>query len=118
VSETSFYSCELPALGRAHVIPKGREGLFELTVSRNGRVLFLSERPLAELAGAQVVLALRPWSRRTGGTVVQVRSRPPTRRPVRDSAAVVAADRPQGALAVLPLSPRAQLALYEPSCTS
>ena len=118
MSEASFYACALPALERAHVIPKGREGLFELTLSRNGRVLFLSERPLEELAGQRVVLALRPWPRRREGTLVQVRARSPARRPVRQSAAVVAAERPPGALAVLPLSPRAQLVLYAPSCTS
>ena len=111
MSETAFYSCRLPALPRGLVIAKGREGRFHLSVARNAKVLFLSERPLAELSGAPVVLAVRPWLDRTSGTIVQVRERPPARRPVEPVEARLVHERPLGGLRFLALSPRGFLLL-------
>ena len=113
VIETTFYSCRLPEFPRGLVIDKGREGRFHLSISRNGMVLFLSERPLAELAGAQVILAVRPWLDRTSGTIVQVRGRRPARRPVQPADARLVLERPLEERRVVPLSPRGFL-LLEP----
>ena len=111
MTETSFYSCFWPAFPRGLVIDKGREGRFRISISRNGRVLFLSERPLAELAGAPVVLAVRPWLDRSSGTIVQIRGRSPARRPVEPVEARLAFEEPDAESRVLPLSPRAFLCL-------
>ena len=115
---SGHYACVLPALPRALVIPKGRDGLFCAAVSRNGRVLFLSRRPLDELAGREVVLRVAPWPGRRAGTIVQVRERPPLRgspvaatahvgEPV-ESAAVSLALTPAARLALVPAEPYAQ----------
>ncbi len=111
MSETAFYSCRLPAFPRGLVIDKGREDRFHFSISRNGMVLFLSERPLAELAGAPVVLAVRPWLDRTSGTIVQVRARPPAHRPVQPVEARLVPERPLGEPRALALSPRGFLLL-------
>ena len=111
MSETAFYSCRLPAFPRGLVIGKGREGRFHVSISRNGRVLFLSERPLAEFSGEPAVLAVRPWLDRTSGTIVQVRERPPGRRPVEPVEARLVPERPLGELRFLALSPRGFLLL-------
>ena len=111
MTETSFYSCSWPEFPRGLVIDKGREGRFRVSISRNGSVLFLSERPLAELAGKSVVLAVRPWLDRSSGTIVQIRPRPPARRPVEPVEARLVPERPIGESRVLSLSPRAFLCL-------
>ncbi len=61
-------------------------------VSRNGKVLFLSERPLAALADELVFALVRPWRDRNNGTIVQIRLRPPWRRPVLAAEASVVAE--------------------------
>ncbi len=119
--EVSHYECVLPRLPRSLVIEKGRDGPYAVAVSRNGRVLFLSERPLGDLAGRQVVLAVRPWlrseggARRTRGTSVLVRMRAPARHAVTPTEAVVAPAAPGACLACLPLSPRGVLAFVTQS---
>ena len=110
MSETAFYSCRLPAFPRGLVIDKGREGRFHLSISRNGMVLF-AEWPFAEFSGEPVVLAVRPWLDRTSGTIVQVRERPPARRPVEPVEARLVPERPLGELRFLALSPRGFLLL-------
>ncbi len=67
--------CQLPSLPRALLIAKGRQSLFHLAISRNGRVLFLSEQPLAELVDKPVYVLFRPWPDRKNGTIVQIRRR-------------------------------------------
>lgn len=82
-------------------------------------MLFLSERPLGELADERVV-AVRPWfraggaARRPRGTSVLVRASPPVSRPVTHATAVVGAADVPGALLTLPLSPRGALTLTKP----
>jgi len=76
------FRCRLPSFSRALLIPKGRQSLFHLAVSRNGRVLFLSEWPLAALVEEPVYVLVRPWQDRNDSTIVQVRLRPLWQRPV------------------------------------
>lgn len=111
MTEVAHYACDLPRFSRAVVIPKGQDGGYALSVSRNGRVLFLSERPLEELAGKAVVVAIRPWYRRdtdgsrsVWGTSLLVRPSPPVGREVVAASAVVGVSAPRDAAVVLPLS--------------
>jgi hypothetical protein len=48
--------------------PKGRQGLFDVEVSRNGRVLFLSPRPLGDVPEERVFIVVCPWPGRAGAT--------------------------------------------------
>jgi hypothetical protein len=117
VTEVSHYACVLPRFQRSLVIEKGRDGRYAVAISRNGRVLFLSDQPLGELAGQAVVLAIRPWfrseggTRRVRGTSILVLTRLPAERPVTTATSVVAASEPPDAFRVVPLSPRGVLAL-------
>lgn len=104
--------CQLPSLPRALLIPKGRQSLFHLAISRNGRVLFLSEQPLAELVDMPVYVLVRPWPDCKNGTIVQIRLRRPWQRPVLAAAASVLGERPTDALLALPLSPRGALVIH------
>lgn len=118
MTAVDHYACVLPRFERSLVIEKGWDGRYAVAISRNGRVLFLSERPLGELADEAVVLAVRPWFRRDGegrrtarGTSVLVRTATPSRRPVVAAEAIVASSESSSALAVLPLSRSGLLSL-------
>lgn len=108
------FRCRLPSFSRALLIPKGRQSLFDLAVSRNRRVLFLAERPLAALVEEPVYVLVRPWQDRNDSTIVQVRFRPPWQRPMLAAEASVAPEPPTDAFLALPLSPRGVLAFQRP----